>query len=117
MPVALLAVTISGLAAGGILHLAGAAGAGDMAWIAGGIVGTAFSLWTMLARLRQGRLGVDVIALLALVGALAVGEYLAAAVISVMVASGQALEGWAAGRARRDLRALLQRAPRPRSPL
>jgi heavy metal translocating P-type ATPase len=29
-----------------------------------------------------------------------------------MVASGQALEAWAAGRARRDLRALLQRAPR-----
>jgi heavy metal translocating P-type ATPase len=66
----------------------------------------------MLASLRRGRLGVDVIALLALVGALAVGEYLAAAVISLMVASGQALEAWAAGRARRDLRALLQRAPR-----
>jgi cation transport ATPase len=74
--------------------------------------GAAFSLWTMLASLRRGRLGVDVIALLALVGALAVGEYLAAAVISVMVASGQSLEAWAAGRARRDLHALLQRAPR-----
>jgi heavy metal translocating P-type ATPase len=83
-----------------------------MAWVAGGILGAAFSLWTMLASLRRGRVGVDVIALLALVGALAVGEYLAAAVISVMVASGQALEAWAAGRARRDLHALLQRAPR-----
>jgi heavy metal translocating P-type ATPase len=92
--------------------MAGAASAGDMVWVAGGIVGAGFSLWTMLASLRRGRLGVDIIALLALVGALAVGEYLAAAVISVMVASGQALEAWAAGRARRDLRALLQRAPR-----
>jgi P-type E1-E2 ATPase len=55
---------------------------------------------------------VDVIALLALVGALAVRELLAAAVISVMLASGRALEAWAAGRARRDLRALLERAPR-----
>jgi hypothetical protein len=45
-------------------------------------------------------MGVDVIALLAVCGALAVGEYLAAAVISVMLASGRALEGWAAGRAR-----------------
>jgi heavy metal translocating P-type ATPase len=53
-----------------------------------------------------------VIALLAVCGALAVGEYLAAAVISVMLASGRALEGWAAGRARRDLRALLERVPR-----
>ena len=108
----LLLVTGGCLAAGGILHLAGAVDGADMAWMAGGAVGAAYSLWTMLASLRRGRLGVDVIALLALVGALVVGEYLAAAVISVMVASGRALEGWAAGRARRDLRALLQRAPR-----
>ena len=53
----------------------------------------------------------DLIALLASVGALAVGEYLAAAVISVMMASGRALEAWAAGRANRDLRRLLERAP------
>ena len=45
-------------------------------------------------------------------GALAVGELLAAAVIAVMLASGRALEAWAAGRARRDLHALLERAPR-----
>jgi cation transport ATPase len=41
-----------------------------------------------------------------------VGEYPAAAVIAVMVTSGRALEGWAAGRAHRDLHVLLQRAPR-----
>jgi heavy metal translocating P-type ATPase len=66
----------------------------------------------MVDSLRRRRLGVDAIALLALVGALAVGEYLAGAVISVMVATGRALEGWAAGRARHDLQALVQRAPR-----
>ena len=66
-------------------------------------------------QLRRGRIGVDVIALLALAGALAVGELLAAAVISVMLASGRALEAWAAGRARRDLHALLERAPGPRA--
>ena len=63
------------------------------------------------SRARRQGIGGDAIALLALVGPLAVAEYLAA-VISVMVASGRALEGWAAGRARRDLSALLQRAPR-----
>ena len=31
---------------------------------------------------------------------------------AVMLASGRALEGWAAGRARRDLHQLLERAPR-----
>jgi heavy metal translocating P-type ATPase len=107
----LLVVTGGCLALGGVLHLAGAADGADVVWMVGGAVGAAYSLWTMLAALRQGRLGVDIIALLALVGALAVGEYLAAAVIAVMVASGRALEGWAAGRAHRDLRALLERAP------
>jgi cation transport ATPase len=56
--------------------------------------------------------GVDVIALVAVSGAIAVGELLAAAVIAVMLASGRALEAWAAGRACRDLQELLQRAPR-----
>jgi heavy metal translocating P-type ATPase len=108
----LLAVTTSGLAAGGMLQLAAAGGTGDAAWIAAGLCGAGYSLWSIADSIRHGRLGVDVIALLALGGALAVGEYLAAAVISVMVTSGRALEAWAAGRARRDLSALLERAPR-----
>src|SRR5215469_5552338 len=107
-----LAVTVSGLAAGLMLHVAGAGRAGDVAWAAAGVCGAGYALWAMAEALRRRRAGVDVIALLAVVGALAVGELLAAAVISVMLASGRALEAWAAGRARRDLRALLERAPR-----
>jgi heavy metal translocating P-type ATPase len=107
----LLVMTGGCLALGGVLHLAGAVDEADVVWMVGGAVGAAYSLWTLLAALRQGRLGVDIIALLALVGAVAVGEYLAGAVVAVMVASGRALEGWAAGRAHRDLRALLERAP------
>jgi heavy metal translocating P-type ATPase len=107
-----LVVTVSGLFAGAVLHLAGAAGAGDAAWIAAGACGAAYALWAIADSLRRRRMGVDVIALLAVCGALVVGEYLAAAVISVMLASGRALEGWAAGRARRDLHALLERVPR-----
>jgi heavy metal translocating P-type ATPase len=112
MPLMLLVVTAVCLAAGGTLRLAGAAGAGDVAWLAAGAVGVGYSLWAMADALRDGRVGVDVIALLALVGAIAVGEFLAAAVIGVMLASGRALESWAAGRANRDLRALLERSPR-----
>jgi len=108
----LLALTGACLGLGAILHLAGAGAAGNTLWIGGGVVGALYSAWTMLDSLRRGRLGVDVIAVLALVGALLVGEYLAASVISLMVTSGRALEAWAAGRARHDLQALLQRAPR-----
>jgi heavy metal translocating P-type ATPase len=112
IPLGLLVLTAGGLGIGGVLHLSGMGNAGDLAWTTTGALGAAYSLWTMLDSLRRGRLGVDAIALLALVGALAVGEHLAAAVISVMLASGRSLESWAAGRARRDLHALLQRSPR-----
>src|SRR5215468_10044644 len=108
----MLAVTASGLALGLLLHAAGAGGAGNASWAAAGGCGAAYALWAMADALRHSRIGVDVIALLALIGALAVHELLAAAVIAVMLASGRALEAWAAGRARRDLHALLERAPR-----
>jgi len=108
----LLTLTLAGLATGGGLHLTGQASAGDAAWLAVSICGLSYAIWTMADGLRKRRAGVDVIAVLALAGAIAVGELLAGAVISVMLASGRALEEWAAGKARRDLTALLERAPR-----
>ena len=110
--VLMLTLAASGLLAGVALHLGGAGGAGNALWAAAGAAGAVYALWAVADAFRHGRVGVDVIAVLALAGALAVGELLAAAVISVMLASGRALEAWAAGRARRDLRALLERAPR-----
>lgn len=111
-PSGLLALTVGMLASGALLHSAGSVAAGDRVWMASGAVGACQSLWMSVASLRRGRVGVDVIALLALVGALGVGENLAASVIGVMVTTGQALEAWAQGRADRDLRSLLDRAPR-----
>ena len=110
--VLLLSVTAAGLAAGGLAWLAGAVGVADGCWLVSAGLGLAYALWSAADSLRRGRVGVDVIALLALAGAVAVGELLAAAVISVMLASGRALEAWAAVRARHDLSALLDRAPR-----
>ena len=52
------------------------------------------------------------IALVAIVWALALGEFLAAAIVALMMSGGAALEAWAAGRARRELRLLVERAPR-----
>jgi heavy metal translocating P-type ATPase len=107
-----LGLTVCGLVGGGLLHWAGMGAGGNLVWILAASCGIALSFFSMVESLIQGRLGVDVIALLALVGAVAVGEYLAGAVISVMLASGRALEGWAAGQARRELEALLERAPK-----
>jgi len=108
----LLVVTASGLAVGGLARLAGAGTVADAAWLATAACGLGYALWSAADSIRRGRLGVDVIALLALAGAVAVRELLAAAVISVMLTSGRWLEAWAAERARHDLNALLARAPR-----
>jgi heavy metal translocating P-type ATPase len=110
--VVLLVVTVSGLAVGGLARLAGAGWVSDVAWLATAACGLGYALWSAADSVRRGRVGVDVIALLALAGAMAVRELLAAAVISVMLTSGRWLEAWAAERARHDLNALLARAPR-----
>ena len=108
----LLAATLAGLALGGGLTLLGLSRAGAASWVATTALAMAPAVWWVVDSLRRSRLGVDVIALLALAGALVVGEYLAGAVIGVMLASGRALEGWAAASARRELSSLLQRAPK-----
>ena len=57
-------------------------------------------------------MGVDLIAGLAMTGALVLGEYLAGAILAVMLTGGTALERFAIARARRELSALVKRAPR-----
>ncbi|OOK72438.1 HAD ATPase, P-type, IC family protein [Mycobacterium kansasii] len=104
--------TVGLLAAGGIAWLLGERGMADGCWIAGTVLAVVpASVWVMAA-LRRGRIGVDVIAVLSLIGTLLVGEYVAGALIAVMLASGRALDAAAERRASRDLRALLERAPR-----
>jgi len=109
---ALVAVTVGALAGGGIAWLGGANRVADGCWIAGTVVAVIPAVGWVLAALRRGRVGVDVIAVLSLIGTLLVGEYLAGALIAVMLAGGRALEAAAERRASRDLRALLQHAPR-----
>jgi len=104
-------VAFVGLGLGAVLHAAALGTAGNVVWVVVAIAGVGRSLYSMIRSVLHGRLGVDVIALLALVGAVAVREYLASAIISVMLSSGWALEAWAAGQARRELEALVERAP------
>jgi heavy metal translocating P-type ATPase len=68
--------------------------------------------WSVLRSLWRRDVGVDAIALFSMTGALALGEYLAGAVVALMLAGGNALEEAANRRARRELTALVERAPR-----
>ncbi len=100
------------LLVGGAAWLLSASTAASALWIAGTVLGLVFSVgWTVTA-IRSGQLSVDVIAVLALAGALVVNEPFAGAMITVMLASGQLLEARAAARARRELSLLVERAPR-----
>ncbi len=106
-----LAVTVIGLVAGIGLQVAGASTAGDVAFAVAGVLALVITALDVMRAALQRRPGVDVIAVLALVGALGIGEYAAAAVIAVMVATGRALEARASQRAERDLRRLLEAVP------
>ncbi|EHR61888.1 heavy metal translocating P-type ATPase [Saccharomonospora cyanea NA-134] len=90
------------------------AGLGVERWLWGAATAGALvpSVARVVADLRRRRYGADLLAVLALAGTLAVGEYLAGAVVALMVATGQVLEAAAARRAARDLSGLLERAPR-----
>ena len=107
-----MVLTVGALVAGGLAWLTGWHAAADACWIAGTSVALAPAVLWVLAALRRGRAGVDLIAVLSLVGTLLVGEYLAGALIAVMLAGGRALEAAAERRASHDLRALLEHAPR-----
>jgi len=109
---AMVALALIGLLAGAAAWALGWRSAADLAWA----VTTATALppvsLSLVQRLRRGALGVDVIALLALGGALGYRQHLAGALIALMFATGQALEAYGGSRARAELTALLARAPR-----
>ncbi|MGQ5637883.1 MULTISPECIES: heavy metal translocating P-type ATPase [unclassified Streptomyces] len=109
---ALLAVTAGALTAGGIAWLTGAGNVADLLWGLGTLAAVLPAVGWVLASLRHGHAGVDLIAVLALGGTLAVREYLAGALIALMLATGRTLEAAAQRRASHDLRALLEHAPR-----
>jgi len=110
--VTILVSVLVGLAAGGALWIAGWHDLADVAW-ALAVFTALVPLSISVARdLLERRTGVDLIALLAMSGSLVLDQYLAGAVIGLMLSGGQALEHYASTRARRELSALLSRAPR-----
>ena len=59
-----------------------------------------------------GRLGVDAVAFVSMSGALVLGQNLAGIVVAIMYSGGNLLEDFAVARAERDLRSLIDRAPK-----
>lgn len=84
----------------------------EQSWILAGLIGLVPAVTWLVNDLRHKTMGSDVLAVLALLGALFTDELFAAAVISVMLATGRVLESWAEGQAERQLKALLSRMPR-----
>jgi heavy metal translocating P-type ATPase len=103
---------LAAVSAGGLLHLTGEAGAGDVVWAVSLTVMIVPLARSVLRSLLRRDVGVDAIALVSMAGALALGQYAAGAVIALMLAGGNALEEVAGRRARSELTKLVQRAPR-----
>ncbi len=109
----LAAGAISAIAVGFVLSALGEAAAGRMVWRAAvAVLAAELAVEVVRSIVVDHSLGVDAIALVAMVGALALGQELAGAVVGLMFSGGAALETLAAGKARRELTALVQRAPK-----
>jgi len=109
---ALVAIAVTGLAAGIAAHALQRSDLADLFWTlatAPVVVGLAVSI---LGDLLAGRFGVDAIALVSMSAALVLGQPLAGAVVALMYYGGNVLEDIAVARAEHDLRALVDRAPR-----
>lgn len=106
----LLLVTILSLV-GGLVQPQGSIGA-LLTFAVGAAVGFTLSIALLIRAIKLGEFGSDALALIAIAATALTNEWVAASVISVMLATGRALERWAEGRARNQLEALLARAPR-----
>ena len=66
----------------------------------------------MIHTLESGRWGVDILAIIAVVSTMIVGDYWAAWMILIMLTGGDSLEDYATSQADKELRSLLQNSPR-----
>src|SRR4029078_9574281 len=100
----LAAFALFALAVGGVLQLTGAGSTGDQVWkfsvailapeLLGEMIHTVFV---------ERRMGVDTIAFVAMVGSLALGEYLAGMIVGLMFRGGGARESWGSSTPKREL--------------
>lgn len=108
----LLALITVALLVGAAGWVAGRADLSASSWAAGTAIILAALFTEIVVSIGKKEFGLDVIAALAMAGALLLGEYLTGSIVALMFTGGQALEDFAQRRARRELTALIDRAPR-----
>ena len=109
---ALLAFTLIALLGGLLLRWFDNPQLAAQLWFLSAALLTAVLFFEIVARLLSREVGVDLIALLSLSGAMLLNQNLVAAVIALMLASGRTLEYFTSQRAERELKRLIDRAPR-----
>lgn len=102
-PVALIAA--AGLVAGLLAR-------SEQIFLATLLIGGTPLVFQTLRGMLHGRFAADIVAMLAIVTAVVLGQYFAGAVIVLMQSGGEALEAYAMRRASQSLEALLARAPK-----
>lgn len=81
-------------------------------WVAAIILGIAKITWDSIKKIREKSYSLDYIALLAMVVSLFAHQYLAGAVVALMITGGEALDEYASERAEGALRGLAERIPK-----
>jgi heavy metal translocating P-type ATPase len=107
LPAGALLFIILGLA----VRLTVSAGSGTVIWSAGLAVTGLPVVWRTLRGMASGRFAADLVAMLAVAAALALGQPLAGLIVVLMQTGGEALERYAEGRASAAVRELEAAAP------
>src|SRR5262249_43447067 len=109
---ALVLIAVVGLLLGLLAWALGRSDVANWGWAGGTIPVVIGLLMSIIRDLLAGRLVVDAGALVAMSGDLALGQNLGGIVVAIMYAGGNILEDFAVARAERDLRSLIDRAPK-----
>jgi heavy metal translocating P-type ATPase len=108
----LVALPATGLVIGLFAQFFGRGDWASLIWATATIPVLISLLVEIIVSLRQGDIGLDIVAALSMFAALVFAEYLAGVVVALMYAGGQYLESFAERRATREMTALLGRVPR-----
>ena len=109
---ALILFALIALGAGLVASVLGQAAIANWVWVIGTVPVIVALCVAMVRDFLAGRMGVDAVAFVAMGAAVILGAGLAAIVVAVMYAGGNVLEDFAIARAERDLKSLVDRAPR-----
>lgn len=108
----LAAIAVTGLLAGALLWWQGDMASANLVFGLATVPVLVALLVEIVGSLLKGEVGLDIVAALSMGAGLVFGEPLAANVVALMYAGGQGLEAFAAGRARREMTALMGRVAR-----